>query len=154
MNLNLKLERKIKTQQSTIGELSINGLFECFILEDVDRGLNSKMTLAQIQSIKVPHKTAIPAGTYNIVKYFSPKHQKYLPLLENVPGFTGIEIHVGNYPKDTDGCLLPGKDKGADEVLHSIEATEILKEKIFKALQEGKVVVIEVVSIIETIETT
>lgn len=145
MNLSLKLERKIKTKQSTIGELSINGAFECFILEDVDRGLNSGMSLAQIASIKIKTQTAIPTGTYNVVKFFSPKHNENLPLLENVPGFAGIEIHVGNFAKDTDGCLLPGEDKGVDAVLHSTMATAKLNTKIFEALKAGGTVTIEVV---------
>jgi hypothetical protein len=145
MNLTLKLERKVKTGQSTIGELSINGVFECFILEDVDRGLNSKMTLAEIASIKIKTQTAIPTGNYNIVKFFSPKHNENLPLLENVPGFAGIEIHVGNFAKDTDGCLLPGEEKGLDAVLHSTIATAKLNTKIFGALAAGSTVNIEVV---------
>lgn len=145
MNLNLKLERKIKTQQSTIGELSINGVFECFILEDVDRGLNSNMTLAQIASIKIKTQTAIPTGTYNVVKFFSPNHKENLPLLEHVPGFAGIEIHVGNFAKDTDGCLLPGEAKVVDAVQHSTIATAKLHAKIFAALAAGGTVTIEVV---------
>lgn len=145
MSLNLKLKRTDKTPQSTIGELSVNDVFECFILEDVDRGLNSNMTLAEIASIKIKTQTAIPTGTYNVVKFFSPKHNENLPLLENVPGFAGIEIHVGNFAKDTDGCLLPGEEKGVDSVLHSTAATAKLNKKIFEALNAGDTVTIEVV---------
>lgn len=147
--MNLKLTRT-KHQHSTIGELSVNGVFECYILEDKDRGLNSGMSPAAIMSIKIPKETAIPTGTYNIVKYFSPSHNEYLPLLEHVPGFAGIEIHVGNYIKDTDGCLLPGSDKGTDSngndaVWHSTIATGKLHTKIFDALKNGQKVTIEIV---------
>ena len=34
--MELQLKREIFTEQSTIGTLTINGEFECFILEDKD----------------------------------------------------------------------------------------------------------------------
>lgn len=142
--MELNLNRTTKTEQSTIGELSVNGTFECFILEDVDRGLRQDMTLAQIQSMKIHSQTAIPVGRYEIAITFSNKFQKYLPLLLSVPGFEGIRIHPGNIPANTEGCLLPGTTKGENVVTESRKAfTQLFaklkavekKEKIFITIQ-------------------
>ena len=48
----------------------------------------------------------IPAGTYHLVRTFSPKFKKQLPLLENVPEREGIRIHRGSTPEHSKGCIL------------------------------------------------
>lgn len=68
---------------------------------------------------------AIPAGTYPLTIAWSDKHGRDLPRVLNVPGFDAIEIHIGNFPKDTLGCLLVGQTRGKDGVLNS--AAEFLK---------------------------
>lgn len=104
----LELKPFKKTYDSTLSELTIDGRFHCYILEDKDRGLHSGMSLDEIKAIKVKKATAIPAGTYEVVISWSDRFQQYMPLLLNVPGFDGIRIHTGNKIADTDGCLLPG----------------------------------------------
>ena len=42
--------------------------------------------------------------------------QWQLPLLLHVPAFEGIRIHNGNFPHDTEGCLLVGATKQEDMV--------------------------------------
>jgi hypothetical protein len=95
------------------------------------------MTLAQIQAIKVPGRTCIPAGTYKVGAYFSPKHQRQVPLLENVPDFEYVEIHAGNYPSDTNGCLLLGDTVDADFVGESQIAVNRFYDQFFAALNSG-----------------
>lgn len=104
--MNLRVIRITRTPNSTIGQLLVNGNIFGVTLEPTDRGLTSEMDLHQIEAIKVFAHTAIPTGTYNVVYAFSPKHKRKVPLLENVKGFHGIEMHIGNYPKDTEGCIL------------------------------------------------
>ena len=53
--MDLQLIRKQFTEHSTIGELSVDGAFECFTLEDV------------VRPVKIKGMTAIPAGSYEIV---------------------------------------------------------------------------------------
>jgi len=143
--MELKLIRKERTEESTIGELSINGVHECFVLEDKDRGLTQSMTLEEIKAGKVHGKTAIPAGRYEVAITFSNRFQKYLPLLINVPGYEGIRIHPGNKAEHTEGCLLPGKTRGINVVGESRKAFADLFAKL-KAVEKREKVFIEIVN--------
>lgn len=137
--MEIELTRTTKTNRSTIGDLKINGVFECFILEDKDRGLRQGMTLSELSALKIKHQTAIPVGRYEIAISFSQKFRKMLPLLLDVPAFSGIRIHPGNTDADSSGCLLPGKSKEPNKVTSSRLAFTALFDKILAALQKEKV---------------
>lgn len=102
-----------------IGKLYIDGVYFCDVLEDTDRGLDDKMTEAEILKKKLKGQTAIPTGVYPVYITWSPKYKKPMPLIENVKGYSGIRIHSGNTAKDTEGCLLVGKNKEVGKVLES-----------------------------------
>lgn len=112
------LVKRWKGENYSIGELSVDGRYLMDTLEDKDRGLTSDMTLEEIKSIKKYGETAIPTGTYKVnMNVVSPKFKDrswakpyggILPRLENVKGFEGVLIHVGNKPEDTLGCILVG----------------------------------------------
>lgn len=122
--MNLKLERKWRKADYTIGNLYVDGKFFSNTLEDTDRGLTSSMSLSEIRKIKQPSQTAIPTGSYEItLDIVSPKFGSRtfyntvcngkLPRLMNVKGFDGILIHVGdgyNGKELTAGCILVGKN--------------------------------------------
>lgn len=131
--MELKLERNVFTEKSTIGTLSINGIAECFILEDKDRGLNDAMPLSKINELKVYGETAIPYGRYEIDITLSARFKKQLPILLNVKGYEGIRIHTGNKAIDTHGCLLPARKKGVDSVIESTLAFNQLFAKLKQA---------------------
>lgn len=119
--MHLSLHRMTETGNSTLGELYLDEVFECYTLEDV------------VRDEKVPGETAIPTGTYKVVINWSPKFQKMMPRLLDVPNFTGILIHKGNTHHDTRGCILVG-DRIGDQILaQSTAAYERLFAKIAEA---------------------
>ena len=138
--MEILVNRRKKTKISTISDVLIDGVFFCFGLEDLDRGLNQKMPIAEIRQKKVFGQTAIPAGRYEMIINFSNRFQQYMPLLLNVPGFEGVRIHAGNKAANTEGCLLLGQTEGVDFIgnsrlayrsfLSRLRAVE-KKEKIF-----------------------
>ena len=70
----------------------------------------------------MPELTAIPEGTYKVEITWSAKFSQLMPILLNVPNFTGIRIHWGNTAEDTAGCLLVGLERQQDRILRSREA--------------------------------
>lgn len=141
--MEITLTRKQITRISTIGVLAINGSRECFVLEDVDRGLHQGMTAAEIIKIKVFGQTAIPKGRYAIAITYSERFKKYLPLLLNVPGYEGVRIHPGNTAANTLGCLLPGTDAGENVVTNSQLAFRTLFAKM-KAIEKTEKIFITI----------
>jgi hypothetical protein len=137
--MELVMTRTTRTNRSTISDLTIDGKFECFVLEDKDRGLQQGMPLSELTALKIKTKTAIPSGRYEIVVSFSDRFKKMLPLLLDVPAFAGIRIHPGNTDADTEGCLLPGKAKSPDMVTSSKIAFTALFDKIKAAIQREKI---------------
>ena len=141
--MKLTLIRTYKSPQYTIGKLYIDGTYFCDTLEDPDRGLNDSLSLQEIQKLKVYGDTAIPIGTYKFnIDVISPKFKNRvwakpcggkLPRLENVKGYEGVLIHVGNTVKDTLGCILVGQNKVKGQVINSTNTFLELYKKIKKA---------------------
>lgn len=139
--MEIKIERKYKKPDYTIGKLYIDSNFFCNTLEDVDRGLTQNTPIKEIQNKKVYGQTAIPSGKYKVtLDIISPKYSrqsKYnkiqgkLPRLLDVPGFDGILIHIGNTHQDSHGCILVGYNTTKGKVLDStntfFKLYEILK---------------------------
>jgi GH24 family phage-related lysozyme (muramidase) len=125
--MKINVIRKEYTPKSTIGELYVDGKFECYALED------------RIRALKVPGTTAIPSGNFEVVVTWSNRFKRPLPLLMNVPNYEGVRIHTGNKDEDTEGCLLVGKTKQRDFVGGSKDAFSELLPKIQEALQREKV---------------
>lgn len=117
-----------------IGKLYIDGVYFCDVIEDVDRGLKDEMTEEEILKKKVKGETAIPTGIYPVTITYSPKYKKNMPLISNVKGYSGIRIHSGNTSKDTEGCLIVGKNKEVGKVLESRKTYNAL----FKRLVQTK----------------
>lgn len=148
--MKLLLRRIFKGPRYTIGKLFINGVYECDTLEDQDRGLTSQMSLEEIKAKKVYGVTAIPTGIYSInMTTVSPKfkdrawakpYKGILPRLENVKGYEGVLIHVGNKAEDTLGCILVGENKVKGQVINSTATFYELMTVLLKAQSAGEVI--------------
>jgi hypothetical protein len=63
----------------------------------------------------------IDAGIFPLSIRWSDKFQRPMPHVENVPNRTGVELHMGNFPSQSEACGLIGLDFGdmPDYVSHS-----------------------------------
>ena len=129
--MEIKVKRIARKNNYTIGHLYVDGEYLCDTLEDKDRGLKDTDDLEHIKKVKVKGETAIPMGTYKVRLTYSPRFKKTLPLIENVKGFDGIRIHSGNTPKDTEGCLLVGKNTVVGMVTQSKDTLKELMTKMY-----------------------
>lgn len=132
--MRLTLKRIANKKDYCIGKLYINGKYFCDTLEDVDRGLDDSMSEDDIKAIKVKGQTAIPTGIYTVLLTYSPKYKKVMPLINNVKGYSGIRIHSGNSSKDTEGCLLVGKNTVVGRLTDSRNTFNALFKRL---LQKG-----------------
>lgn len=137
--MELKLVRDQIGAACTLGQLYIDGRFECYTLEDQVR----------MGGEKVWGETAIPEGTYQVIINSSPRFKRDLPRLIDVPGFEGVLIHPGNTTADTAGCILVGRARDLIEcrIMESRLAFEPLFAKLQAALQEDGRVNLEVTSL-------
>lgn len=95
---------------------------------------------------KIYGETAIPAGTYELklrneggmtARYYKryPDMHRGMIWLQDVPNFTFVYIHVGNYPKDTYGCILVGNRAKQDMLEASRKAYKRIYPKIVKMIE-------------------
>lgn len=125
--MELSLLRRWLSEECSVGMLTLNGVFECYTLEDKFRG--------NLPKDKVPGKTCIPEGRYRVLLTESPRFGEVMPLVDAVPGFVGIRIHPGNTARDTEGCILVGRTRGEDHIEQSRAAYTALFQKL-KAADE------------------
>lgn len=126
--MKIEVKRLHRTDNSTIGELTIDGKFECYTLEDIER------------YVKIKGETAIPKGTYKVIINQSNRFKRLLPLLIGVPNFEGVRIHAGNSNHDTEGCILVGQNRSVDYITKSRKAFDSL----FKKMQGAKNITITI----------
>ncbi len=150
--MKLQVVRTQFGKDATNGMLFIDGIFECYTLED------------QYQAVKVMHETCIPEGTYDIkFRKTGGFHAKYSERYKNahygmlhiqdVPNFTYILIHTGNTDEHTSGCLIVGETQQDLEVSKdgfigsSTVAYKKMYAKVAGQLLQGKPVSIEYTTI-------
>jgi hypothetical protein len=118
--VNLLLIRDTFTKESTIGKLFINGESFCDTLENPY--INNERNIS-----------CIPEGQYK-VRLRLPREsatRNYLHLLvQDVPNRDFILVHIGNYPSQTQGCILVGNGRKQDIVENSRLAMELVIKEI------------------------
>lgn len=137
----IEVKRGPSADGCTLGKMSVDGVFQCFTLEDVVREVPGQ----PVAQWKVQNQTAIPFGTYAVIVDHSQHFNKDLPLLLNVPGFEGVRIHSGNTAADTEGCILVGSRQGTSDVEASRLAFDALFPKIQAALDRKEPVKISII---------
>lgn len=129
--MNILIKRRYLTSKSTIGEMYLDGDFECYTLEDA------------VRQVKIPGQTAIPAGTYEVVVTWSNRFKRRMPLLLDVPDYQGVRFHAGNTVEDTEGCPLLGDNVDIEHGVicggTSRPAFDRFFLKLHDALERGKV---------------
>lgn len=140
----IRLDRAWKKNGYTISRVYVNGSRFgdgkkwCSALEDEDRGLTDTMTLNEIMQRKVYGHTAIPTGRYRVKITYSPRFKKKIPLVCEVKGFSGVRLHAGNTPNDTEGCILFGVNDKVGRVSNSRYWTNKLTKLISFAISLGE----------------
>jgi uncharacterized protein DUF5675 len=137
--MTLTLVRIDLSHTRTIGRLLVDGVFECWTLEDAVRP----------DGVKIAGETAIPAGHYEVQltvsgraaagTLWSPRPDHKLPLLLRVPMFDGIRMHAGNTALDTLGCILLGQARGHDTLERARAALISFLPKLEAGLATGSV---------------
>ena len=136
-------------KDATNGMLFIDGVFECYTLED------------EVREVKVMHETCIPEGEYEIklraeggfhsryLKRYGADWHKGMLWLQDVPNFTWILIHTLNDSTQTSGCLGVGSSQqdldldSKGKILQSRDAYQRLYPKVRDALLNGEKVTIK-----------
>jgi hypothetical protein len=102
-----KIIRVAQGKESTLSQLYINGIFQCYLLED------------KIRAQKIASETAIPIGEFelqintwggknvNYKKAFGKFHEGMIEI-KGIQNFNYVYIHTGNTIKETAGCPLCG----------------------------------------------
>ena len=132
----IRLIRNQPKGSAITGRLVINGRFFCNTLER--KGYE------------------IPALCYPVRVTMSPRFKRLLPIVQNVPGRSGIRLHRGTKPQHSTGCILVVADNNPMP-LHSTPYTlrspqgrtsadmeQELTRLILKAQKEHEEIILEV----------
>jgi hypothetical protein len=85
----------------------------------------------------------IPAGTYPIEFNASPHFQRLMPLLDNVPNRTDVRIHWGNFPEQSEGCILVGTTEEPD----ALDSSKVAFDKLFYKIVDAQDLSIQILDI-------
>lgn len=135
--MDILVDRIRSNRDVTISRVYINNRFFCHGLED------------EYRAQKVPGETRIPSGCYNLgLRQEGGFHNRYSSIfaglhagmieIMNVPDFRHILIHVGNFDRDTAGCLLLGRaDYQSWAVWQSKAAYQRFYSAVYRAVGRG-----------------
>lgn len=136
-----KIIRVAEGKQSTLSQLYIDDIFQCYLLED------------KIRDVKIPKQTAIPIGNYTLrlntwggmnaeYRQKFPKFHKGMIEINGLPNFSFVYIHIGNTYRQTAGCPLCGFGfemvNGDYQVLRSKDAYQMIYPKLLELAQHNQ----------------
>lgn len=136
-----KIIRVAEAKQSTLSQLYIDDIFQCYLLED------------KIRDVKIPKQTAIPKGNYTLrlntwggmnaeYRQKFPKLHKGMIEINGLPNFSFVYIHIGNTYRQTAGCPLCGFGfemvNGDYQVLRSKDAYQMIYPKLLALAQDNQ----------------
>ena len=139
--MDIKLVRDGFGENFTEGKWFVDGVLDCYTVEDTDRKLEEDI------SNKVYGQSAIPRGTYEVILSMSPRFKKIMPEIVGVQGFEGVRIHTGNSSKDTEGCIILGmtNDRLDDNwISGSKDAMTMFMSKLETAIDNGEKVSLQI----------
>jgi len=144
----IQVVRLQDNSKSTIGTISLNGIFEGFTLVDT------------FNEPTIPGSTRIPTGTYEIqlrtegcmnkkyIWHFGDTHEGML-WLQDVPDFEWVYIHIGNKHEHTEGCILVGTGCDSDYKRQTVTGSTLkyisMYKKIVKEIKNGEKVTIQII---------
>lgn len=123
----------------------VNGIFECYGLED------------EFRNHKLYGETRIDDGIYEVgfrdiggfhsryTRKFGSNWHKGMLEIKDVPNFKYVLIHIGNSDEDTNACYLVGdaNARGENWISQSTQAYKRLYPKVRNALLNNEKVTIE-----------
>lgn len=141
----IEVKRDTLTPESTIGEMFLDGAFECYTLElPVKDGLpgsaipptgDSSYMVKLSPSSKFMHSTDLWVMRY----------ANKIPHILGLPATrSNILIHWGNDASDTEGCLLVGETREVNMVGRSRLAFEKMWDKLMAAELRGETIQLKV----------
>ena len=123
--VNIQVNRTDETDESTIGEFSVDGgKVNGYALEPPEGTAQEEQTEGS--------NKRIAAGEYAVEEYSSTSFPDHFEIT-GVPGRTKVLLHEGNIPEDTGGCLLLGSSKAENYVGGSVD-----KMKDFRSYYKRK----------------
>lgn len=136
------------------GRLFLGSVHLCDTLEPQSRQLIAAWGADEIRRLKVCGRAAIPVGRYRVVLARSPRFSNLppyrglggrLPLLVDVPAFSGVLIHCGNCSADTRGCILVGRSIGGGIIADSRRVfSDLMRSVFFPAERRGESVWLDI----------
>lgn len=120
--MKLLVRRTDPSDACIIGELWIAGERFCYTMEPPERPKEIK-------------PRAVPLGTYDVKIRWSGHWARLMPHVEGVPDFEEIEIHPGNFPKNSHGCLMVGETKAP--MVHFIGDSKKAFDALFLKITEA-----------------
>lgn len=160
IQMELRIRRVALKDTYTIGKLEVleNGVYKRIsdTLEDKVRDYNKDGDLLDAGETKVYGETCIPYGRYEIdMNSVSPKFKNrewskryngIVPLIKDVPHFTGIRLHPANKASDLFGCVSVGLNTSVGRVTSSTAMYyHLMDDYLIPAKERGETITLEIV---------